>query len=130
VVQYLSVFQLSRNRLAIYAQSIANILLIAWLYNEYVHNVFMQQYLSNMWAASGNMIAIIVLIATAGIAGLVFYARQLRVSPSIDSEKSRQENSQTSMLTPIDACPVCNSSLRSLSASRVQCRKCKRYFKK
>jgi hypothetical protein len=120
-------FQISRNRITIYAQSLVNILLAGWLYNEYLHNVFMRQYLSNLWTTSGTILLMTASLATVGIAALVL---SIKRSTTMPSELDIQSPHVEMVLKPIDSCPVCDSPLRELSSSRVQCRKCKRFFKK
>ncbi len=129
----MSAFQFSRNRLALYAQSAVNVLLALWLYNEYVHNVFMQQYLSNLWGTIGTLVTVGVLITAILAAGLILYTRKIGISLSsstVETVKGLQANGEQATLKTIDTCPFCNSQLRSLSNERFQCRKCKRYFKK
>jgi hypothetical protein len=41
----------SRYGVLIIAQLVVNLSLALWLYNEYVHNPFMQDYLSTTWSA-------------------------------------------------------------------------------
>ncbi len=126
-------FQLSKNRLAIYAQSVVNVLLALWLYDEYVHNVFMQQYLSNLWGSIGTLVAVGALVTAILAVGLILYTRKMGISLSnsaVEVMKGAQANGEQATLKTMDTCPFCNSQLRSLSNERFQCRKCKRYFKK
>lgn len=128
----MSAFQLSRNRLAIYAQSAVNVVLALWLYDEYVHNVFMQQYLSNLWGTIGTLVTVGTLIAVIAAVGLVVYSKKIGISLSnstVDAVKGVQSKGESALKT-MDTCPVCDSQLRSLSNERFQCPKCKRYFKK
>ena len=122
----MSLIQLSKNRLAIFGQAVANALLLAGLYNEYTHNVFMQQYIANLWVTSGTMIITTVVLVSGGLVTLAYYfskspSNPVQIDPTIDTKLK---------LEPIDSCPVCNSPLRPLATNRVQCRNCKRYFKK
>ncbi|HZY93432.1 MAG TPA: hypothetical protein VFE98_01045 [Candidatus Bathyarchaeia archaeon] len=128
----MSSFQLSKIRLAIYAQSAVNVLLALWLYDEYVHNVFMQQYLSNLWGSIGTFVAVGALVTAILVVGLVLYKRKIGISLSNSTEviKGVQADGEQPTLKTMDTCPFCNSQLRSLSNERFQCRKCKRYFKK
>ncbi len=129
----MSSFQLSRGRLAIYAQSAVNVLLALWLYDEYVHNVFMQQYLSNLWGTIGTLVTVGALITALLAVGLVLYAKKIGISLSnstVESVKGVQVSGEQTTLKTMDSCPFCDSQLRSLSNERFQCRKCKRYFKK
>jgi hypothetical protein len=128
----MSAFQLSRNKLALFAQTAVNFLLAVWLYDEYLHNVFMQQYLSNLWMSIGTLVTVGVLSAAILVAGLIFYTRRIGFSLSnsaVEAVKGVQVTSEQALKT-MDTCPFCNSQLRSLSNERFQCRKCKRYFKK
>jgi len=129
----MSSFQLSRNRLAIYAQSAVNVLLALWLYDEYVHNVFMQQYLSSLWGTIGTVVTVGALIAAFIALGLVLYAKKIGISLSnstVEFVRGIQVSGEQVALKAMDSCPFCDSQLRSLSNERFQCRKCKRYFKK
>src|SRR5712692_710989 len=121
-------FQLSKNRLAIYAQSVVNVLLALWLYDEYVHNVFMQQYLSNLWGSIGTLVAVGALVTAILAVGLILYTRKMGISLSnsaVEVMKGAQANGEQATLKTMDTCPFCNSQLRSLSNERFQCRKCK-----
>lgn len=126
----LSIFQVTRNRLAIYTQAVANIALAAWLYNEYLHNIFMQQYLANLWGSLGLLIVAGVSVMAVAMAGIMMYSRKGGFSAYASTQESTGQNLALSTLLPIDMCPICNSTLRTLSGNRLQCRKCKRYFKK
>ena len=129
----MSAFQLSRNRLAIYAQSVVNVLLALWLYDEYIHNVFMQQYLSNLWGTIGTIVSVGTLVAVILVVALVLYSKKIGISrpnSNVEPVKGVQATGEQSTLKTMDSCPFCDSQLRSLSNERFQCRKCKRYFKK
>ena len=112
-------------------QSVANVLLAVWLYLEYTHNPFMQAYVSNVWASIWPEI-------TAGIsvvivAGVVFAYYRTRSSKSlvagINSKSRLQDLEESSNLARLDVCPFCETSLKPISEGRLQCRKCRRYFK-
>ncbi|OLE85782.1 MAG: hypothetical protein AUF79_16210 [Crenarchaeota archaeon 13_1_20CM_2_51_8] len=112
-------------------QSAANLLLAVWLYLEYTHNPFMQTYVSNVWAAIWPEITIGVSVAIVAVVILVFYAR--RDSESLTARlgsKSKLEDLEgPSNLARLDVCPFCETPLRPISEGRLQCRKCRRYFK-
>src|SRR5207245_5919412 len=69
--------QMSRKTLTIAVQSILNISLAAWLYNEYTHNRFMQDYLANTFS-SVSIAVPIGLLVSAAIAGGSFTAYSRR----------------------------------------------------
>src|SRR2546425_5565765 len=112
-------------------QSAANLLLAVWLYLEYTHNPFMQTYVSNVWATIWPEITIGVSVAIVAVVILVFYAR--RDSESLTARlgsKSKLEDLEgPSNLARLDVCPFCETPLRPISEGRLQCRKCRRYFK-
>jgi len=125
--------QISRKTLTIAVQSILNIFLAAWLYNEYVHNRFMQDYLANTFS-SVSIVVPIGLLASAAIAGGSFtaYSRRHQVSIGNGSHPLKVEMLAGSegTLAVLDTCPFCSVPLKNISESRFQCRKCRRYFKK
>src|SRR5712692_7252038 len=120
--------QISRKTLTIGVQSILNIFLAAWLYNEYVHNRFMQDYLAN--AFSSVSIAVpIGLLASAAIAGGSFtaYSRRHQVSIGNGSHlKAEVLVGSEGTLAVLDTCPFCSVPLKNISVNRFQCRKCRR----
>src|SRR4029077_13360641 len=125
--------QLSRKTFVIGAQLALNILLAMWLYNEYVHNRFMQDYLASAFSTV-SLVLPVGLIATAAIAGGSFTAYSRRhhitmghMSPGLKSEALA---GSTEKLAALDTCPFCSVPLTSISENRFQCRKCRRYFKK
>src|SRR5438093_12310460 len=63
--------RVSRKTLTIGIQSMLNIFLAAWLYNEYMHNRFMQDYLAGKFSSVGIAVAI-GLLASEAIAGITF----------------------------------------------------------
>jgi hypothetical protein len=125
--------QISRKTLTIGVQSILNIFLAAWLYNEYVHNRFMQDYLANTFSSVSIAIPI-GLLASAAIAGGSFtaYSRRHQVSIGNGSHPLKAEMLAGSegTLAVLDNCPFCSVPLKNISENRFQCRKCRRYFKK
>ncbi len=125
--------QMSRKTLTIGIQSILNIFLAAWLYNEYVHNRFMQDYLTNTFS-SVSIAVPIGLLASAAIAGGSFtaYSRRHQVSIGKGSNplKAAVLAGSEGTLAVLDTCPFCSLPLKNISENRFQCRKCRRYFKK
>ncbi len=119
--------------LVIGIQSVLNIFLAGWLYNEYVHNRFMQDYLATTFSSVGFALPI-GLLASAAIAGGSFtaYSRRHtittgRVSPALRTEAFAGSEEGLAIL---DTCPFCSVPLKNISENRFQCRKCRRYFKK
>ena len=125
--------QMSRKTLTIGVQSILNIFLAAWLYNEYIHNRFMQDYLANTFSSIGIAVPI-GLLASAAIAGGSFtaYSRrhQVSIGKGLHPLKTEVMAGSEGTLALLDTCPFCSVPLKSISENRFQCRKCRRYFKK
>jgi hypothetical protein len=123
----------SRKTLAIGIQSILNISLAAWLYNEYAHNRFMQDYLANTFS-SVSIAVPIGLLVSAAIAGGSFtaYSRRHQVGIGNGSHPLKAEvlAGSDSTLAVLDTCPFCSVPLKNISENRFQCRRCRRYFKK
>ena len=112
-------------------QSIANVLLAVWLYLEYTHNPFMQAYVSNVWAAIWPEIiaSASVIILTVAIFAFYRMRRSNSLSGSLGSKPMLENIEGASNLAKLDVCPFCDISLRPISEGRLQCRKCRRYFK-
>ena len=112
-------------------QSIANLLLAVWLYLEYTHNPFMQAYVSNVWASTWPEITASVSVVM--LAAVILAVYKMRLSNSLShslASKPMLENIEgPSNLAKLDACPFCETPLRPISQGRLQCRKCRRYFK-
>ena len=125
--------QMSRKTLTIAVQSILNVFLVAWLFNEYVHNRFMQDYLANIFS-SVSIAVPIGLLASAAIAGGSFtaYSRrhQMGIGNGSHPLKAKMLAGSEGSLAVLDTCPFCSVPLKSISENRFQCRKCRRYFKK
>ena len=125
----LASISLSKYTLLIAVQLVVNVSLALWLYNEYLHNRYMQTYLSNAWAA--GWLYFTIGIAAVAIAGL--YAAYSRGMLPMMSRGERASESQATLasakLETIDECPYCEVPLRTISAGRLQCRNCRRYFK-
>jgi hypothetical protein len=124
---------MSRRTLVIGVQSVFNIFLASSLYNEYAHNRFMQDYLASTFSSMSIALPI-GLVVSAAIAGGSFtaYSRRHHVSTghmSLDLKTQMLAGSEEK-LAILDTCPFCTLPLRSISANRFQCRKCRRYFKK
>ena len=108
------------------AQLAVNLSLAVWLYNEYVHNPFMQDYLSNTWSAIGP---IVTLVAGLAVVAGAFGAYRMRRG-SVVAGKSRGVGLEVGAnLTTLDLCPFCEVPLKTISEGRLQCRSCRRYFK-
>jgi hypothetical protein len=125
--------QMSRKALVIGAQSVLNIFLATWLYNEYVHNRFMQDYLASTFS-SMNFALPVGLLASVAIAGSSFtvYSRrhQTTTGRAIPSLKTDALAGSQEKLAILDTCPFCSVPLKNISENRSQCRKCRRYYKK
>jgi hypothetical protein len=130
---FVNMIQVSRKTLTIGIQSILNVFLAVWLYNEYVHNRFMQDYLANTFSSISIAVPI-GLLAFAAIAGGSFTAYSRRHQVSIGngphSLKAEVLAGSEGALAVLDTCPFCNVPLKNISENRFQCRKCRRYFKK
>jgi hypothetical protein len=112
-------------------QSAANLLLAVSLYLEYTHNPFMQAYVSNAWATIWPEIAIGILAVIVAAVALAFYGRRHSESLTtrLGSKPTLEDPEGSSNLTPLDICPFCETTLKPISEGRLQCRKCRRYFK-
>ena len=126
--------QMSRKTLTIAVQSILNIFLAAWLYSEYLHNRFMQDYLANTFSSVSIAVPIGLLASAAAIAGGSFtaYSRRHQVSIGNGSHHLKAEMlaGTEATVSVLDTCPFCSVPLKNISENRFQCRKCRRYFKK
>src|SRR3989441_6299825 len=108
--------QISRKTLTIGIQSILNVFLVAWLYNEYVHNRFMQDYLANTFS-SVSIAVPIGLLASAAIAGGSFtvYSRRHQVSIGNGSHHLKAEMlaGTEATVSVLDTCPFCSVPLKN-----------------
>lgn len=124
--------RLSRTLMLVGAQLLVNVFLALWLFNEYLHNQYMQEYLAKFWLTSTPAFSIA--LAAAGlIAGgsyLAFSRRRSFVEPAEPRGSPVGESVSSSGLVTLDVCPYCNVALKTLSENRFQCRKCRRYFRK
>ena len=112
-------------------QSVANLLLAVWLYMEYTHNPFMQAYVSSVWASIWPEItaSILVVVLAVVISALYKMRRSNSLSGSLGSKPMLDNLEGSSNLAKLDVCPFCETPLRPISEGRLQCRKCRRYFK-
>ena len=125
--------QVSRKALVIGAQSALNIVLAIWLYNEYVHNRFMQDYLASTFSSMSFALPV-GLLASAAVAGgsLTAYSRRHQITTGhiAPGLKTEAFAGSADKLATLDTCPFCSIPLKNISENRFQCRKCRRYFKK
>src|SRR5437867_7199214 len=124
---------MSGKRLVIGAQSALNIFFATWLYNEYVHNRFMQDYLTSTFSTMSFGLSV-GLLAFAVIVGGSFtaYSRRHhnatgRATPGLKTEMFVGSDEKLAIM---DTCPFCRVPLKNIAENRFQCRKCRRYFKK
>lgn len=120
---------LTKYSLLIGAQLVVNVLLALWLYDEYLHNPYMQMYLSNVFSTIWLEVAIAALgVIVAGF--FVLYIRR-HIGLNVDGPSHRMDArvGTSENLTTIDACPFCDVPLKTISEGRLQCRNCRRYFK-
>ncbi len=122
---------LSKNTFVVAGQLILNVSLALWLYNEYLHNPFMQTYMSNAWAAIWPEVALGIGVVAGAGAILGLYRRG--ALPILVREPAPmgavQPIGTSANLSTIDICPFCEVPLRTISEGRLQCRNCRRYFK-
>lgn len=121
---------LSKYGVLIAVQLVVNVSLALWLYNEYLHNPFMQDYLSKAWSA----IWLDVTVGTFAIVVVALYLAYRRELPPFTSREKRSGKmslavAASASLETIDACPYCDLPLKTVSVGRLQCRNCRRYFK-
>jgi ribosomal protein L37AE/L43A len=112
-------------------QSAANLLLAVWLYLEYTHNPFMQAYVSNVWASIWTEVTAGISVVIVAVVIFAFYrSRQANsIAGRLGSKSMLHELEGASNLARLDACPFCETPLKPISEGRLQCRKCRRYFK-
>jgi hypothetical protein len=125
--------QYSRPLVIVTGQSLVNVTLAAWLYVEYAHNRFGQEYLSSFLTTNLLPISVAIVLAV-GIPGGAYLALSKRIwvggTSLVSSSLSLADSVSPSKLEVLDHCPVCNVPLKALSENRFQCRNCHRYFKK
>jgi hypothetical protein len=112
-------------------QSAANLLLAVWLYLEYTHNPFMQAYVSNVWASIWPETTAGISIAILGAVIFALYKRRQSdsLARGLGSKSTLEDLEGASNLARLDVCPFCETPLKPISEDRLQCRKCRRYFK-
>ncbi len=126
-----SVTQTSRSRFIIGGQSIAIAALALWLYMEYLHNPFMREYVSSVWASIWPETTIGLSALLIGVVSLTVYRQRYRGSfaEQRTARVSTGGVEKSGELQSLDTCPFCNVPLKHLSGNRFQCRQCRRYFK-
>jgi hypothetical protein len=112
-------------------QSAANLLLAVWLYLEYTHNPFMQAYVSNVWATIWPETTIGISVAFGAVIVFAFHRRRHAESLTarLGSKQTLDDLEASTSLARLDVCPFCETPLKPISEGRLQCRKCRRYFK-
>jgi len=114
-------------------QSALNVFLAIWLYNEYVHNRFMQDYLASTFSSMSFALPV-GLLASAAIAGgsVTAYFRRHQITRGHIGLGLKTEAfaGSAEKLATLDTCPFCSIPLKNISENRFQCRKCRRYFRK
>ena len=116
----------SKYTVLIVSQLVVNVSLALWLYNEYVHNPFMQDYLSKTWSAVWPVLTIVGAVA---IGAGAFGAHRWRQGSVLAGKSNAVGMEVGANLTTLDVCPFCDVPLKTLSEGRLQCRNCRRYFK-
>jgi hypothetical protein len=121
----------SKYTVLVAAQLVLNVSLAVWLYNEYLHNPFMQMYMSGVWSGIWPEAALSIGIAAGAAATLTVYRRGhlnmiLKDAAAIGVA---QPVGTSAHLATIDMCPFCDMPLKTISEGRLQCRNCRRYFK-
>ena len=120
----------SRASVLIVGQTILNVALALWLFNEYLHNPFMQSYLSDTWAWIWPEAALAIGVSAVALALLLYHQSLLnRPKGETDARVLHQEAELASSLGTIDQCPFCETPLKTIRVGRLQCRNCRRYFK-
>jgi len=123
----LSSVSISRYTLLVGAQLVVNVTLALWLYNEYLHNPFMQVYMSSLWSMIWPEVTVAAGILVGVVGSLTAYNRgHLRRLIKVPSQSIAQGAAN---LATIDVCPFCDLPLKTISEGRLQCRNCRRYFK-
>ena len=127
----LSSISLTKSTVLFACQLVVNVSLVLWLYDEYLHNPFMQIYVSNVWSAIWPEVVLAVGVVAGS--GAVFAAYRRGALPMSVKEPSPlraiQQDGTTASLSTLDVCPFCETPLKTISEGRLQCRSCRRYFK-
>lgn len=124
---------ISRGTLAIGAQSVLNVILALSLYNEYLHNRFMQDYLATAFSSVNPVlpVGLLTAVAVAGSSFTVYSRRHQGMSLGVSSKlKTELLAEPADNRATVDTCPFCDTPLKSISENRFQCRKCRKYYKK
>lgn len=123
--------QTSWSKLIIGGQSLAIAALALWLYVEYLHNPFMREYVSNVWATIWPETTVALSgIIIGGVALTVYQRKHNRsVADARGVKVSTGGMEKSGDLASLDSCPFCNIPLKHLSGNRFQCRQCRRYYK-
>ena len=121
----------SKNTILAVAQLVLNVSLGVWLYNEYLHNRYMQEYMAGLWSTVWPEAALAFGIAVGAISTLSMYRRgHLNMIIKTPAEMAgTQAMGASASLATIDMCPFCDTPLKTISEGRLQCRSCRRYFK-
>ncbi len=121
----------SKYTVLVASQLVLNVSLALWLYNEYLHNPFMQAYMSGVWSAIWPEVALSIGIL-AGVVGTLAAYRRWHLNMIIKDAGVIGANlpvGTSAYLATIDLCPFCDTPLKTISEGRLQCRNCRRYFK-
>ena len=121
----------SKYTFLVVAQLVLNVALGVWLYNEYLHNRYMQLYMAGLWSVVWPETALAFGIAVGAIGTISLYRRgHLNMIIKTPAEMAGTQAMGTSAsLAAIDMCPFCDTPLKTISEGRLQCRNCRRYFK-
>jgi hypothetical protein len=121
---------LSKQNLLAATQLVVNVLLAIWLYDEYLHNPFMQMYISSLWSGIWPVVTVVLGIFVGSVGSYLTYRRgHLSSLVGAPREVAPQVAGNSENLAIIDACPFCDVALKTISEGRLQCRNCRRYFK-
>jgi hypothetical protein len=122
---------LSKYTILVAAQLVLNVSLAVWLYNVYLHNPFMQAYLSSVWSSIWVAVVIVGGVAIGAVAVVAAYSlgRLPGFAKNAEQTLMIQRGGTINNLDTIVACPFCETPLKTISQGRLQCRNCRRYFK-
>src|ERR1700756_4326127 len=97
--------QVSKSLALTSGQLLVNLFLASWLVSEYLHNPFMQQYISKLWTTNSTLISIGIGLMVAVILGsyLAFFSKMTTLGAT--KNEPNDPTSSTS-LKPLDVCPV------------------------
>ena len=122
---------LTKHTVLFAAQLVVNVSLALWLYSEYLHNPFMQAYVSTVWSSIWPGVAVVAGVAVGATAILLAYSlgHLPMLAKNADQIASVRPFAAVTSLETIDSCPFCETPLKTISEGRLQCRNCRRYFK-